>query len=248
MPQREDGEVQGDEGGEGEEIVHSNGTENRIKALEDAQQNNQARDMLNRMIADPEVAAVLRAKQAGKAVKVVEDAGEEEVEAEVDPTDEVVKGMAEDDPQRQLITTVSKLVDAKSEAKTAKLMAEIEELKSQLGSVQDVANQVKRKEVTEAVTSAKSKFKDFDEFKGKMLELSKDNPNLSVEDLYFVAKARSGKLRQVEAVTETEKPTSQPRRVGKPGSTPKRSRGRAGFHEMLADSFSRTSLEGTENL
>lgn len=243
MAQREGDEVENVEGEE--EIVHTNGTENRLKALEEAQGNNQAKEALTQLVADPQIAAIIQARRAGKSVKIVDDV--EEVVEEPDPVEAVVKDMPEDDPQRQLISTISKLTEAKTEKVVSKLMEKIEQLESQLAETAEVTTSVKRDKVTQAVAEARSKYKDFDQYKDKMLELSKENPGLSVADLYIVAKNRSGKLRQVETITETEKPTSQPRRVAKPGSTPKRSPGRQGFSEMLSDAFSRVSFEASED-
>lgn len=241
MPQREDGEVV-EVNEEDEEIQHSNGTESRLQRLEEAQGNNQAKEALNRIISDPDVMAVLKAKQAGKPVRVVD--AEEEAEQEPDPAEEIVKGMAEDDPQKDLLGKISQLIDAKLEKSNKRF----EEVESRLSETADVARAVKTEKVTNAVKAAREKFKDFDQYKDKMLALSEENPSLGVEDLYFVAKARAGKLRQVETVTESEKPTSQPRRVAKPGTTPKRAPGRAGFSEILRDSFSRINLDGTDQL
>jgi hypothetical protein len=239
MPQREDGEVV-ESVEDDEEIVHSNGTESRLARLEEAQGNNQAKEALTRLMSDPDIQAVYKAKTSGKKVKVVDDVEE----PEADPAEALIKDMPEDDPQKDLLGKISQLIDAKLEKSNKRF----EDVESRLSETADVARAVKTEKITNAVKAAREKFKDFDQFKDKMLSLSEENPGLGVEDLYYVAKARSGKLRQVETVTESEKPSSQPRRVAKPGSAPKRAPGRAGFSDILRDSFERTSFEGADQL
>lgn len=223
--------------GDDEQIEHSNGTEERIRRLEEAQGSNQAREVLNRLLADPDVSAVIRAKNSGKQVKISDAEPEATPEEPEEPAE--LRELPEDDPQRKLVGTVLKLMDAK----LAKVLSPLSE---QLANVQNVADAVQRKDVTDAVASARQKYKDFDQFRDQILELSKTHEGLKVEDYYILAKHRAGKLRQVETVTQSEKPSSLPRRVGKPGTAPaaqKRPQGRAGFQEILRDAFGRINFE-----
>lgn len=228
MADEQELEVEGSE----EEIVHenSNGHENRIKALE---RNNEAQVALTQLLSDEDVAAVVRAKRAGKPVKVVdtvEEEPKEEEEPEGDP----------EDPQVQLLGKVSKLFDAK----LAKVLEPLQQRLEQVGSV---AEEVTKRDVNDQIASTKKKYPDFDKYGKEVLELHQANPSLQVEQLYLLARHKKGNLRLAEQTTATEKPTQQPRRQSKPGGTPPpRPQGRKGFGQILEGYFQNTSIEVPE--
>ena len=187
------------------------------------------------LLADPEIAAVVAARRAGKSVKV--SLAEEAVEEQPDPTEELVRDLPEDDPTRGLLEKLDKLIDAK-------LGGQLKSLGERLKSVEEVGQKVAVKEVTDQVAAVRAKNKDFDRYKEEMLKISAKHPGLGVEDLYVLAKSRAGELRQVEAVTETEKPTSSPRvgvpKTQRPAVT---SKGRQGFDQILRNALNNLELE-----
>lgn len=183
---------------ETEEISHSNGTHNRIAALE---QNAQVQQLLS----DPEINAVLQARRQGKKIKI-----EEVVESQAEDTSEndLINDLPENDPARETLGKVTKLINNKISAKDQ----QIAQMAEQIKRLEGVANVVQERDVSEQITKVQSKYKDFKDYSKPMVELSTKHPGLSVEDLYVLAKSRSGKLKMVEQGTFTERPTQQPTR------------------------------------
>lgn len=218
------------ETGETEELEHEDGNgqlSNRMTRLEE---NSAALALL----ADPDVQNLLKLKNAGKTVKLIEDAGETEQVEEVDPAAEAIAGLEADDPLRKHYETVNKMLSVKE----ANLQKKLDQLNQRMDSVESVAGDVARKGVKEQVESAKSKYKDFGQYSKQMIELANKVQGLSVEELYVLAKQRSGKLKLSEGSTHSEKPTSQPARITtkKPGAQA-RPPGRAGFKSFLAEAL-----------
>lgn len=218
------------EGNEDEEIVHTND-----QSAANAQLAAQNQQLLG-ILADPDILRVYNAKKAGKPVTISDTP---EPDPEPEPEDDLTAGLDDNDPSKKILETITKLIDTK-------LNKALEPLSGQLDSVRSVTEQVQRQEVTSQITKAQEKYKDFGEYKTKMLELSKENPSLAVEDLYILAKNRAGKLRMVEQVTTTERPTHQPNRSSKPGGKqpPPRPAGRKGFTDMLAESLAGLDTAG----
>lgn len=216
---------------ETEEIAHSNGTATRVARLEANQQALQ-------LLSDPDIAAVVRARQAGKQVKVEEVNETPEPEPEVD----ITEGLAEDDPARQTLGKISKLINSKLSSKDS----EIEQLKSRVEQLQGVADAITARDVNDQLKATMSKYKDFTQYRDSMVQLSKQHPGLKVEDLYVLAKSRAGKLKMVEQATATERPSSQPQRSASRRNTPapKPPPGRKGFDQILAEKLSNLDLGG----
>ncbi len=213
-----------------EEISHGNGEmTNRLKRLEE----NQA--ALN-ILADPDVRSVLEAKKAGRKVKLVDDVPEPK-----DPEPSLVDDIPKDDPIHETLTKIDQLIEKRLENRTKPLL-------ERLAQMEQIGAEVQKKDVQQQVTVARNKYKDLDQFKHDMVELSKTNPTLGVEDLYILSKHRAGKLRQAEQNTHSEKPTQQPRRSvnDKPGKKVERPQGRRGFTELLGESLTGLSIDDIE--
>ena len=212
-----------------ETFTHATDLDERIKALESGQ------EMMS-LLANPGVQDVLRAEQAGKKVKVVVEEPEPEPRI-ADEVTQLTEGLDEDDPNRDLMDGLSKLLDTKLGAINERLVA-----------VEGAAKSSARKEVSEQVAATRKKFTDFDEYKGDILELSKQIEGLGVDELYLIAKSRKGNLKIDEPSTFTEKPTSQPgahRRIGV--TKPKEPRrGRSGFQDMVAEALADLDLDAAE--
>ncbi len=220
---------------ETEQISHSNGDSNRIAAIERNQQ-------VLSLLADPAINQVIQARRAGKPVRVIEDTAETP-EPEVDPVDELTSGLEADDPSRETLGKIGKVMGAKLSSRDA----EIAELKAQVQQLSGVAQEVQRRDVSDQVAKAQSKFKDFAQYKDTMVELSTKHPGLGVEELYLVAKNKAGKLKLVEQATFSEKPTQHPPRStssarrGTP--TPPPAQGRKGFNDILTRALKDIDLE-----
>lgn len=222
MPHENDEDMLNEDGETGEEISHETQTQlnGRLKALEQQQQ-------MLAVLGDPDVRKVLEAKRTGRKIEVVEPQA-----AEPEPEPNPLADLPEDDPVRGTLEKITQLVDAK-------LQKALGPLAERLEQVSGVADEVKRRDVTDQVTAAKSKYKDLPQYRDAMVKLSEAHPGLSVEDLYLLSKNRAGKLRLVENVTETEKPSAQPRRRAEAGNpkAPVRPRGRKGFTDILAEAI-----------
>ncbi len=207
---------------ETEEIAHTNGTANRLAQIEQNQQ-------MLAMLSDPDIHAVIQAKRAGKAVKVMEA----EAKAE-EPEPDLAEGIEDTDPVRPTLQKISTHIDKRVGARDAK----IQELEAKVAELSQVADTVRERDVNDQISKAQSKFKDFKDFRDPMVKLSGQFPGLSVEDLYVLAKSRSGKLKQVEQGTFTERPTAQPSRSSlaarRNPAAPAPSPGKKGFEQILA--------------
>lgn len=243
MPQdRDDLESQTDLEGdvstesETDNIVHSNGTGSRLAAIE---QNQQMLALMN----DPDIHAVIQARRAGKQVKVVEAV--EETTTEPEPED-LTTGLEDTDPVKPTLQKIGSHIDKRVSARDA----EIDQLKAKVAELSQIADVVRERDVTDQITKVSSKFKDFKDFRDPMIKLSGQYPGLSVEDLYVLAKSRSGKLKLVEQGTFTERPTAQPQRSSATArrnpAAPSPAPGKKGFEEILARAFKNTDIIGEE--
>lgn len=228
-------ELETEEGGEG--ITHENGAlNNRIKALEQ----NQA---LSAVLADPDVQKVLLAKQAGKKVQV-SDLVEQEEEEQAEEEPEEITTLDDKDPLKATLRTIDNLI----QKRLGKVLESVTGLSERIEGVEGVAGSVQRKEVQQQIDAAKKKYQDFDEYKAQMLELTKANPGLGVEDLYLVAKSRAGKLKLDQPSTFTEKPQGARRGTSVKPKTKQEARpkGRQGFSQMLQEALGDLDLSALE--
>lgn len=235
MPNEETELNEGQDSGD-ETITHEDTTQlnGRLARLE---QNS----ALLTLMADEDVRAVVEAKRSGRKVRV---SPADEPEAEPEPEPSIASDLDENDPVRQTLERVDTLIKVR-------LKAANDSINARLAGLEGLGNEIKRKDVTSQVDVARSKFKDLDQYKDAMVTLSRENPTLSVEDLYVLSKSRAGKLRQAEQTTFSEKPTSQPRRStpSKPtagGRPPERPAGRKGFSALLAESLNEATFGDKE--
>lgn len=237
MP-HEDDEVQGlDDTNEpsGDEVEHRNtgDRDERIDALEQ-------RTILAQLMADPDIQAVIRSKNAGKQIKVVEDV-EEPVEDDTSSViSEVTKDLPENDPTKAILEKMGRVIEEQVSRKLNPLL-------DRLKGVEGMVVEVQRKKVQDQVANAQKKYKDLDQYRDAMVTLSKENPSLKVEDLYILAKSRAGKLQLAEAKTFSEKPNDSqgirtPSKLKKPDGGKKIPQGRNGFASLLQDSLNKLEL------
>lgn len=236
MPREEldlnDGVIDDDEGGE---ITHENGNgvPDRLKAVE------QAQTILTTLLSDPDIAKVVQLKKLNKPVRFQEEVEEEAEEAE-EPTGPSIKDLAEGDPAvEKTLERIDKLIMGR----VGKLEAVLEKLGGRIEGVEKFSGGIQQKEVAQQVDNVSKKYKDFGDFQGKLVELSKNNPGLNVEELYLIAKTRAGKLKLDEPSTFSEKPqgvTRNPTQRRDP-KAPRMGRGRNGFTDFL-----RQKLEGID--
>jgi len=184
------------------------------------------------LLADPDIQQVLEAKRLGKAVSVVA-----ETENSEEDNFDVGLDLPEDDPSKELIDTilggVKKIVSSK-----------VNEMGTRVDTLEALAQRVHVQEAEAQVTKAKQKFDDFGDYQKPMLDLLESNPGLSPEQLYILAKHKSGKLSVTSPSKFTEKPSTQPLRK-RPKPRPASSRGerRAEWSNALAESLRNLVIE-----
>jgi hypothetical protein len=207
-----------------------NASDDRLNRLEQNQQ-------VLSLLADPDIAAVVAAKRAGKRVNLTT----EDTVAPVDPLDEIVKDLPEDDPARELIGKVGQLMESK-------YGQVVKTLETRLRQIERQGEETVLKEVTSQIEQVRQENKDFDRYRTAMMEISKTNPNLGVKDLYIIAKSRAGELRQAEQIAASEKPTAQPRPAGAKAPRQKAPvpAGRKGFDELLRESLNKQNFDDSK--
>lgn len=200
--------------------------------------------IVQRILADPDIQSVLKAKQSGKAFKIVEDTPEEPAEE----PNTLTADMEDDDPMKEPLSKIEQMLRERIDSK-------FEELTGRLSSVEETATEIKRREVTDQIKATRSKYKDFDQYRTEMVELARSNPSLDAEQLYLLARHKKGQLRLAEQITAQERPTASPRpslSQKKPSnnngqSNQKQQGRRAQWSSGLADALSRMDLsQGNE--
>lgn len=220
-----DDDFEFDEAGDetGEAVEHSD-LDRRVDTLEQGQT---VMGILN----DPNVRTVLEARRDGKTVKI--SVGEEEKEEEEDTAAEILEAVPDDDDSKALMSTlvagVSRLID--------KRLGSVDE---RLGGLEALASDLQKEAVSGQLTKLKEEHPDFDEFRKPMLELLKDNPNLSAKQLFLLAKDSEGKL-ALEKPPEmfSERPTGQPRRERGGSRKAETARGRRGWNKAMDGALGR---------
>lgn len=187
------------------------------------------------IVSDPEIAQILAARRAGRAVKIVdvEEAPEpdpvstgieipEETLEELDPTIKSVVGI------------ISKHLDTR--------LAPFAELTDQVQRLQGLADQMQQKALTDQISAAEGKHKDLEKHRPEMARLSRaEGAGLSVEQLYVLSKLKAGDMDFTEPSTDSERPTPTPQRrvVGPRKDNPPKI-GRKAWNTTLADALDRT--------
>ena len=165
---------------------------------------------LAKVLADPDVRALLALKEEGKAVVVSEKVEKEAPKLKLDG-----------------------VKDETADAFVGYLTTLLDPLKQKVAEVSQYIQEQEGGKAKEEVQKAREKFSDFDEFRETMIEINKANPGLSAEELYFVAKRR--KKGGAETVkTDSERPRTLSTRPALREKKPV-APGRAGFSTLLSE-------------
>jgi len=166
-------------------------------------------ELVAQIIADPDVRAVLKAKENGENVKVISgetetpsrtpnvldfpaESMEEEVDVEEMTNRQLMKRFGD-----QIVTSVNSSIDKK-----------LQGVNDRLDLVDGYVNLSEKKEATKQIEEAQSRFSDFEEYRSQMYDIYKTNPNLPITELYALAKIRSGHPISRDKNLESERPTS----------------------------------------
>lgn len=169
---------------------------------------------LAKILADPDVRKVLEAKEKGLKFELKE-LSEENQNSKID-----ISG--EDEKTQLMMQKVLNLVQSA-----------IKPLEQKLTGIDQYVQVSEDSKIKEEIKTVRSKYEDFDNYREQMIELNRRNKDLTVEELYWLAKSRkSGGFNTSN--TETERPrktTAKPSISQKTAVAP----GKKGF-DMLLDS------------
>jgi hypothetical protein len=183
-----------------------------------------------RLLADPMIREYLSLKAAGKEVRLLPAEAVKQPEPTPDPDFET---MTNGELMKYMISKVSELTDTRAKSIAE---SEVSRLRDQvtphLNAVVAHTAESEQLRVKSQIEAAKAAHPDFDQMRPKMVELNKSTPGLSVEELYVLAKVRSG----LPLISQNELATERPSVL--PGnrerySRPKDTNGSAGFERLM---------------
>jgi len=200
-----------------------------------------SQNALAKIMANPAVRQVIEAQERGEEIEIRTKA-EEQVSEVPNPLDmpdfeemsnaEIVKYM-----MKVLPTMASSQVDPK-----------IENLSGQLKQVLDYIQRNERTSVDSEISKVSEKYSDFDRYRPAMHQLSMSNPGLSVEELYLIARARSGDAEVPNPKMLSEKPTESAVRplVERPKRTTPLPQGTPGARQLLSEAVKKIIVDSDE--
>lgn len=208
-----------------------------LDRLEQYNANNNAAQQLASLAADPQIRRYLEAKQRGEEFdlsgsnkpNVGPSGNSSEDDSDLDNLD------IDELSPRQLMDLMSKRVASKFDSQ---MKATLEPLQSKLQKLESSYQETQQEKISREVEEARKRHQDFDQFKPKMLELNQQNPGLSVEELYVLAKHQSGVNVSNPSTTNSERPTSSVARHKPANARAERPKGRGEFKSALNQTMS----------
>lgn len=183
----------------------------------------QAQAMLQAMTADPNIQKILLAHREGRSVEVVEtEPKRQETQPEKPDATETLP-----DGDKVVAKTIIQALEAK-----------INPVIDRINTLEQLAQGLQSNTVKAQVTEAQGKYPDFGKHTKEMAQISKENPALSIDDLYVLAKARKGDLKLAKEEPFSERPTetpARPERRERGKDDPAMARGSKGFANHLAE-------------
>lgn len=182
------------------------------------------------VLADPDIAAVLKARRENKNIKIVPA---EETQEIVPLKQQITEQVSSGDVKMNELTN-AELLEVLMPAIEGAIQTKADETRSvaveeaDARFVQIETNQgILHRAITEQLAAAQfvslaDKYTDFDQFKEDTMRVRKENPSLPIEKCYLLAKAEAGST--IPSVNEvgTERPTSSARRTVPIGRAPGR--------------------------
>ena len=215
----------------GEKTAEEKALEERMGKLEEAQKDSSA---FANVMADPQVRELLEARHRGEEVEIVL-AGAGVGGGKKDEEEVVDESNLEDMSNAQLLETMSK--------KVGKVIGEaldekMKPLDERVGRFEKKAENDEVLRIQRDVGAAKKKYPDLESYQDEIITAHKENPALSVEELYMLARMRKGDGPPPKPTdTESERPTHTSAR------TPERETrkvplppGKRGFAQILVES------------
>lgn len=197
-----------DDGSQGQGQGGSAAEQETVRRLTQVTEDQVKARVMAELMKDPEVFALMRARQAGKQVRIVEGdatndgANQGNQQQGVDDFDDAaLEGMSRKEMMGAVLKSVTKQLDNFFKTRS-------QPLEQRLGQLENTANTVVQERTQQAVTTTAAKYPDFWTFKDQMIQLSQRHPSLDAEELYMMAKAKSGKLVPKTSRVSLERPTN----------------------------------------
>ena len=206
--------------------------------LEELKKDVRSQQAITKLMEDPDIRAILTAKQQGKKVKVSLD--DEEVKTPVTHAqpEKDLEEMSNTELMTHLMTQLSPVLE---NVVTSKLKPISDSLAQVTGHLQSQQNQ----SVAAEIERVRGQYEDFDTYQQEMVQLNGQNPGLGVEELYLIAKRRKSGSSATPKVS-SERPSSVPSRGGSTRDNRKlpAGSGRQGFRDLLEAALDRTPFQG----
>lgn len=185
-------EVEEEEDLEGEPKPTSGVPSPQDKMIEKLQELNagaESQRLLLQLQNDPEIRRILEARQSGQKLKIVEEKVEEEKEPEIPETelDELSNSKLVKVLEKQLGKKIS---SGLGDVVKGMLDEALKPVVAELRAVSRYANDQAMSQGQKEIETLSEKYQDFQDLRPKLAALSKDNPGLSMEELYSVQKKR----------------------------------------------------------
>ncbi len=193
-------------------------------------------EVLAQILADPDVRALLEAKQKGEKVKVVSAKQKEAVAKIAGFGDDVdFDALSNKQLADHMLKHFTTNIDAVFASKLEPITKVLKSLESYVGNTE-------AKTVAQRITEAKAKYSDFDTFVPDMQKLNKTSPDLSIEELYLISKRR--KAGPADTKAESERPSTSPAKMPekKKRDVPL-PKGNAGFSILMSEALDALKLD-----
>lgn len=212
--------------------------DNRLQQIQNSVQGN---ELLTKVLSIPGVQDLLKAHQAGQPFRVM-TGNDVQPTAPAEPQIDWEK--MKDDPQamsQHIIKSISaELLPALDRSLTSK----IQPLSEKIQSVENSISNQTASQVNKTIEEARKVYTDFDQMRPLMAKLNQEvSGGLNVDELYKLAKIRSGQPLVGQKEVETEKPTDNAARLPSQTQQKKYAPGRRGMKQAIADAVGSFDLD-----
>jgi len=212
------------------------------RRLQAAEQSSAEAKALAKLMADPQVRAVLDAKARGEEVSVTQ---KNRANEEVTPEEFQFPEETETLTNRQLLELMGKMVSSTMKKTVGSIVEEkVKPLQERVEGVTSVVQSTQRETINQQIREMEGRFEDFASLKPQMAELSGQNPGLSLEELYFLTKARvGGGFKSLVRRVDTERPSDTSARPAVRTRKEPLPNGREGIKQLLEESLRRRDIQ-----
>jgi hypothetical protein len=220
--------------------------EQLVEQLGGLREETRASQTLANLMADPEIRTLLEARQAGRRVKVTDDTSlpPEGKVPDVEFKDDELNSLDNAGLSRFLVKSMGKVLGGIVEERLQKALTP---LQGELGEVRGHIRKQIGQKVKEDIERVKEAHTDFETFRPIMVGIATENPGLSTEEVYRIAKDRMSKGEGGGRELASERPSStSARSTHKQAQAAEPRRGVQGFKAMMSEGMERADalLEG----